>query len=145
MKKCNLCKIEKDFSEFNKNKKKKDGLDNRCKICTRKRDKVRYDKDIEKFRAQAIIRNNKKRDVNREHIYKYLNTHPCVDCNESDPIVLEFDHVRGMKKWNIGDMVAHTTIETLDNEIAKCDVRCANCHRRKTAKQFNWYKKLKES
>jgi hypothetical protein len=33
-----------------------------------------------------------------------------------------------------------TDLNQVKNEIEKCDVRCANCHRRKTAKDFNWYK-----
>lgn len=67
---------------------------------------------------------------------KYLETHPCVDCGENDPVVLEFDHVRGEKEFNIAD-VARNAVgrEKLQEEIQKCEVRCANCHRRKTKRE----------
>lgn len=65
-------------------------------------------------------------------ITDYLATHPCVDCGEADPIVLEFDH-RGDKRFEIGSAVKRGRgIKRIAEEMAKCDVRCANCHRRKT-------------
>jgi len=80
--------------------------------------------------------------VNQRHLYEYLKVHACVDCGEQDPLVLEFDHVRGRKKGNIAQM-AHTHVwETVLQEIEKCDVRCANCHRRKSAHQLGWAKAL---
>jgi hypothetical protein len=67
--------------------------------------------------------------------------HSCVDCGESDPLVLDFDHVRGMKKRHVSRMISGgTSIETLRKEIEKCVVRCANCHRRKTARELAWFK-----
>lgn len=70
---------------------------------------------------------------NRGFIRTYLAVHPCVDCGESDPIVLEFGHVRGVKLYDVATMVQrHTSLRTIAAEIAKCDIRCANCHRRKT-------------
>ena len=72
-----------------------------------------------------------------------MEYHHCVDCGESDPVVLEFDHREpGVKKDNIAKLVRYLSIEALQQEIDKCDVRCANCHRRKTAKQFNYYSYL---
>lgn len=76
----------------------------------------------------------------RQFVLDYLKNHPCVDCKESDPIVLEFDHVRGEKKFNISCLINSTNIDILSQEIKKCEVRCANCHKRKTAKQFNYFK-----
>jgi ribosomal protein S27E len=72
----------------------------------------------------------------RWYVYNYLQSHPCIDCGESDHVVLEFDHVRGEKVKSISKMVATTySLESLIKEIEKCEVRCANCHRRITAKR----------
>lgn len=71
----------------------------------------------------------------------YFSENPCVDCGETNPIVLEFDHRdREEKKYNISEMIAKgSSIKSIKEEINKCDVRCANCHKIRTAKQFNWY------
>lgn len=83
--------------------------------------------------TKASFSNKKTRNRNRQFLNDYLSTHPCVDCGESDPVVLEFDHVRGYKKANLSDM-AHKSLslQSLKMEITKCEVRCANCHRRVT-------------
>ena len=52
----------------------------------------------------------------------------CVDCGETDRVVLHFDHVRGEKVCSPSNCAPGPK---LDAELAKCDVRCANCHRRR--------------
>jgi hypothetical protein len=71
---------------------------------------------------------------NREFLNEYKRNHPCIDCGENDIVVLDFDHRVGVKKlFTIGEKAGTTTsIEKLQAEIDKCDVRCANCHRRRT-------------
>lgn len=67
---------------------------------------------------------------NRQIVTEYLQSHPCIDCGNTDIRVLEFDHVRGDKLGNISHAVHRTwNEEKLLNEIAKCEVRCCNCHR----------------
>jgi hypothetical protein len=58
----------------------------------------------------------------------------CVDCkNEFRHWVLQFDHVRGRKRYNVSDMTSgRVSEETLHEEIAKCEVVCANCHADRT-------------
>jgi hypothetical protein len=66
-----------------------------------------------------------------------------VDCGESDPAVLEFDHVSGKKTANISYLLGVVASwERLASEIQKCEVRCANCHRWKTAREQGWYKTM---
>lgn len=66
--------------------------------------------------------------------------HPCVDCGEDDPFFLDFDHVSGDKKYNVSDAVKYgCCLETLKDEIGKCEVRCLKCHRIQTAKRGGWY------
>lgn len=75
----------------------------------------------------------------KEYAFNYLTTHPCVDCGESDPVVLEFDHVRGEKVEDVGVLISRgKPVEIIKNEIEKCEVRCGNCHRRKTARERGW-------
>jgi hypothetical protein len=70
----------------------------------------------------------------KRFVSDYLSTHPCVDCGEKDPIVLEFDHVRGTKKTTVTRM----SMNQMRVEIQKCEVRCANCHRRRHAREEKW-------
>lgn len=95
--------------------------------------KIHYECNKEKIKDRTAAFNKQANQRNKEFINKYLETHSCVDCGESDPIVLEFDHVRGNKLGNIADMSRNGySIEKIEEEIFKCDVRCANCHRRVT-------------
>jgi hypothetical protein len=83
--------------------------------------------------ARSVAFNRKVQAKNKKRVLEWLSEHPCVDCGEGDPIVLEFDHVLGKKTDNIADMVnsCYSWPRILE-EIAKCVVRCANCHRRVT-------------
>lgn len=126
-----ICKCgETDLSKFSVSRKRKDGLQSICKKCS----STWYQENSKKVKTQTYGSNKKRIAANRELVWDHLSSNPCVDCGESDPIVLEFDHVRGVKIGNISEMTRDSGTETLLEEIAKCDVRCANCHRRKTAK-----------
>jgi len=75
-----------------------------------------------------------------EYIWEYLLKHPCVDCGETNPLVLQFDHVRGEKRKAISAMVSNSSsLGAIKKEIKKTDVRCANCHTIKTLKENNSY------
>lgn len=79
---------------------------------------------------------------NQTRLLKYLSENPCVDCGEPDPVVLHFDHRDPeAKEYNVSKMIG-SPWERILEEIGKCDVRCANCHVRRTAKQFGWYSRL---
>lgn len=71
-------------------------------------------------------------------IVEYLTTHPCIDCGERDPLVLQFDHVTGAKTAAVTAMIHLANWDRIVGEIAKCVVRCANCHHRKTSISFGW-------
>ena len=74
------------------------------------------------------------------YVMDYLMMHSCADCGESDPIVLEFDHQRD-KQYNIAKLITNNcSLKRLVLEIDKCQVRCANCHRRKTAGTHGSYR-----
>lgn len=65
----------------------------------------------------------------------YLASSSCVDCGETDPVVLHFDHVRGEKIKAVSYMIYHEfSLCRIVLEIEKCDVRCANCHYRRHAR-----------
>lgn len=86
-----------------------------CKTCAKENTKRR--KLVLIAQAAAIIDQAKDR--------------PCVDCGvQYHPAAMQFDHVRGQKLYTISRWRSNprTSMETLVAEIAKCDIRCANCH-----------------
>jgi len=140
MKICNRCKKEKLKSEFNW-KKTNVSLQSMCRSCFKIYRKKIYQNDEGKTKDRVRIYNTNRRLENRKFILEHLLKHPCVDCGESDPTVLEFDHLRD-KKAPISKLIRYSRIDKLLEEIEKCEVRCANCHSRKTAKDQSWYKFL---
>jgi hypothetical protein len=86
------------------------------------------------------LRERTMKSRNRMLVYEYLREHPCVDCGETDTVVLEFDHLR--------DKVAGISVlanrqvdwEVIAAEIEKCDVVCANCHRRRTCARLGSFR-----
>lgn len=73
----------------------------------------------------------------RERLREYVRGQrekPCADCGTQYPhYVMEFDHARGQKDTDIAKMVrAPVGLPRLLKELAKCDLVCANCHRRRT-------------
>lgn len=138
MKHCPRCKQTKEISTFAKNSYKKDGLQTWCRECKKEIDKKYYKSHSAEMKLAIKIAEQKRVDKTSQQALEYLLAHPCVDCGETDPLVLEFDHI-GNK-----DLAISTTIsrgrswENILREIAKCEIRCANCHRRKTARQLGW-------
>lgn len=85
-------------------------------------------------------RNKRVRTENQERLVAYLLAHPCIDCGERDPVVLDFDHIVGKKVKEVTALARYQQWASIEAEIAKCVVRCANCHRRKTAIERNSYR-----
>ncbi len=113
-----------------------------CKTCTAQRSKLWYH-DHPEYQKKNVKENRESYlKQNREYAAEYLSTHPSVDCGEADPVVLEFDHRGGSGKVDhISKMLTQGySLERIKSEIEKCDVRCANCHRRKTAKERGWFR-----
>ena len=92
-------------------------------------------------RSKSAIRAMQTRVDNMQKLYAYLSSHPCADCGALDIRVLEFDHVQGVKYGDVGRILTNATSwPRIEAEIAKCEVRCANCHRIKTAERGHWWR-----
>ena len=140
MKICSACKLLRD--DFYPNVNRADGLQTYCILCSKERSKQRYKKFSKEQKREMKDRAHQKTIINKQFLWDFLKEHPCVDCGEANPIVLDFDHLRD--KDNCLSILAGQGLglERIKKEIEKCEVRCANCHRIKTAIQFNWYKDI---
>ncbi len=90
---------------------------------------------LDRVREVLIIEDNKQK------FRAYLSEHPCVDCGQTDIRCLEFDHVRGNKTSSIATLLKNAASwSAIEAQIAKCEVRCANCHRIKTLERGKWWR-----
>ena len=118
LRKCYRCgfeaRVKGDLSLFTKNCHSSHGRSNLCKAC--------WSIKVVGFRAK------------RQAQVDTAKAGPCVDCGgEFNPVAMDFDHVRGEKRWTIamGVRLGRPWGE-IKIEITKCDLVCANCHRVRT-------------
>jgi len=142
-KKCSKCGVEKMEDCFHPDASKRSGFHSQCKECrnTFKLEKYYSDTDGRKRHIKRVnITKSSIRKDNQIKVMRIQKQLGCIDCDEHDPLVLDFDHVSGEKVLAISRMISEgMRWETIEAEIAKCEVRCANCHRRKTAREGNFY------
>ena len=139
VKRCCTCKQVKPLEDFNRMKRSKDGRQGSCRDCNKAYHYHHWDRHM----AQIKARRKRQREAARAFIVSYLRTHPCVDCGEADIVVLEFDHLRD-KSRNVSYFIATGEIARIQQEIEKCEVVCANCHRRRTSRRGGWYRSRKD-
>ena len=101
-----------------------------------------YERNKDYQKENASKHRTEYRQNLREYALEYLSTHPCTQCGETDPAVLEFHHARGTKSADVSVLIGRgSSLEKLKAEIEKCDVCCANCHRRLTAKERGFFRR----
>lgn len=126
---CARCRRERALNDFPLRRLDGTARYTHCRDC-----KAAYQRQwYQRNRARHIANVNEvRRRLRREHqrIVAEAKSRPCADCGVVyPPHVMDFDHVRGSKQWAIGGMKGTVSTRALLDEIAKCDVVCANCHR----------------
>lgn len=106
-----------------------------CRSCHNAHKRTTYGLNRSREIARTTLRRLRLIAENAPRLRQHLEHHPCVDCGESDPVVLEFDHLRDKRRDVTQLLWSGFLWSQIALEIAKCEVRCANCHRRRTARQ----------
>jgi hypothetical protein len=132
--KCSRCKEMLPASAFNRHGR--GGRQWWCRECFKSYFRERGEKHLEQVKAGKRRRSAEARSIVR----RYLENTPCSDCGEADSLVLEFDHLRDKRAAVSWLRVNAAGCRALLDEIAKCEVVCANCHRRRTARRAGWWR-----
>lgn len=134
MKLCPNCKKEKQDTEFGKKKNKSGSvsLQPYCRECNKKYHKTHYLSNTKTYKDNEKERRKQYTLSNRTLLLEFFKS-GCVDCGETDLVVLECDHIADDKAFNIGDKMRNVTPSTLQRELNKCQPVCANCHKKRTA------------
>lgn len=135
MKTCWSCRVTKPLEQFGSDRTASDGRQHRCWECYR----AWYTANKSRVLAAASSRRIAIKEASRHRLEVYLREHPCVDCGETDLRVLELDHRPDEpKRQDISRLIGGAyNWSIIAREIAKCDVRCVNCHRRRTMERAN--------
>lgn len=138
MRTCGRCGIEKPIDEFGFRYPKLGIRHSWCKSCFAEYKRLWYLRNRTRHLARVKSATAVTLSANQQRMWEYLALHPCVDCGETDPVVLQFDHLRD-KRMDVADMCRSFSWPAIFAEIAKCEVRCANCHTRRTARDRGIY------
>jgi hypothetical protein len=99
-----------------------------CKACFRAYFRARGDL----HRRQTSLAKRRRQAEAKAFALELIGRDGCVDCGEPDPVVLEFDHLAD-KVRDVARMLSDgARLARVEAEVAKCEVVCACCHRRRT-------------
>ena len=138
---CSKCKLAKSEEEFSFKNKQRKTLSPYCKICNREYNRQHYLLNKQSYIDKAKVWDAKNKKLIYTWIKEYCLLNPCVDCGENDFIVIHFDHIN-IKNFTISSAINSRcySILNIQKEITEnCVPRCANCHAKRTAIQFNYY------
>jgi hypothetical protein len=132
MKKCNRCGETKSLEDFNK--KTKNRVQSYCKVCQREYGRIQYHKNREVNAEKQRLAKNKRMDSIKADVRKLKEENPCHDCDMRYPhYVMDYDHVVGKKTESVSEMIRNGAARwKIFSEIAKCELVCSNCHRKRT-------------
>lgn len=125
---CTQCGEEKTINSFAWKNKKKNRRHSECKECHKKYDTKHYNRKKEYYLEKA----RKHKEKVRKWFVNFKRDKKCIECGESHPACFVFHHRDSSKKEiSIGNAIRMGWgIERLKKEIEKCDILCANCHRK---------------
>jgi hypothetical protein len=132
---CARCKQTKPVTDFSWRRIAEGVRDTFCRPCRSAYGKEHYAANRQRYIDAEARRKRDRAQKRMRWLIEFFTSNPCVECGEQDPLVLEFDHLRD-KCFNIGRELPDRNWESILAEIAKCDVVCANCHRRRTARRL---------
>lgn len=140
MKRCYRCGAVKDTSEFHRYARNKDGRQPYCRPC-----KKLIDKDHNQRNPRRNYGRTREYSLrNKKWVYEYLKTKKCEweGCSIDDPDMLVFDHINPSEKLGHVSSIAHSScsLKSVQEEVAKCRVLCANHHQKHTIQQFGYKK-----
>ncbi len=125
---CCKCKKEKSLNEFPFKNKEKEIYHSACIECWVDIRKTSYGKN----KKTTIDRNKRNKKKGRDWYTEYKSTLKCVKCGENHPACLDFHHSDPTQKdIEVSKLIGSTfSIKYIMKEINKCEVLCANCHRK---------------
>ncbi|HTR73240.1 MAG TPA: hypothetical protein VMG80_06550 [Solirubrobacteraceae bacterium] len=129
---CSRCREVLPLSAFSFRRRARGQRDNYCRPCRAAYKQEHYAAHRERYIANAGRRKQALIAERVTYLIEFFRERPCADCGETDPLVLEFDHL-GHKNFAISVGIRTRNWQAVLDEIATCDVVCANCHRRRTA------------
>lgn len=130
MKICPNCKIGKPLTEYNKAKKRADGYQGWCRVCTNAKNNWYYANNP-KYKDRIQKNNKESRERNVSWFREYKSNLSCTECGESHPATLDFHHTDPtIKEGDVSALARNNNRAALLAEIEKCIVLCSNCHRK---------------
>jgi hypothetical protein len=130
MKRCGTCGELLPMHQFNRRRRSTDGLQPTCRSCNRASARRYYALNRDAHVARITARARAARAAAWKWLGAYLVEHPCVDCGIADVRVLDFDHRPDAGKTADVMWLARSgySLERIQREVSRCDVRCRNCH-----------------
>ncbi len=98
----------------------------KCKACQRIYSKEHYRLN----RTRHLAKHYRYHATVVDFVQNYKTNNPCLDCKQFFHFsAMDFDHVVGTKSFNLS---ACRSMPQVKNEMQKCELVCANCHRLRT-------------